>query len=114
MAYWLMICRHRPGMADLRAQVRDDHRMHVASGGGGLARVLTGSALTQDDGETAIGNFGVLEAESREKAQAFAEADPYARAGLVETIEIVALASRFQADRIDPLTRPTDVNTGIA
>ena len=58
---------------------------HVATGGGGLAKVLIGSALTEDDGETPVGNFGVLEAPTREAAQAFAESDPYARAGLVES-----------------------------
>ncbi len=105
MAYWLMTCRHKAGVAALRDQHREAHRAHVASGGGGLAKVLTGSALTLDDAETAIGNFGVLEAPSREAALAFAENDPYARAGIVEHIEIVALASRFQAQRIDPLTK---------
>jgi len=103
--YWLMICRHRPNRNDLREQHRDAHRQHVATGGGGIAKVLIGSALTEDDAETPIGNFGVLEAPSREAAQAFAENDPYARAGLVESIEIIALASRFQAHRINPMTR---------
>ena len=37
---------------------------------------------------------------------AFAEGDPYARAGIVERIEITALASRFQAHRIDPYDAP--------
>ena len=103
--YWLMTCRHRTGGQALREEHREAHRAHVASGGNGLAKVLIGSALTADDGETPIGNFGVLEASTREAAQAFAESDPYARSGLVETIEIVALASRFQAHRIDPMTR---------
>src|SRR5690349_7153185 len=103
--YWLMICRHKRGMADLREQNREAHRHHVSTGGGGLAKVLIGSAITDDDGETPIGNFGVLEAPSREAAQAFAENDPFDLAGLVEHIEITALASRFQAHRIDPMTR---------
>jgi uncharacterized protein YciI len=103
--YWLMICRHRANANDLRERHRDAHREHVATGGGGLAKVLIGSALTEDDGETPIGNFGILEAASREAAMAFAENDPYTRAGLVESIEIIALASRFQANRIDPMTR---------
>ena len=104
---WLMICRHRADASDLRELHRDAHRRHVATGGNGTAKVLVGSALTGDDGETPIGNFGVLEAPSREAAQAFAENDPYALAGLVESIEIVALASRFQAQasRIEPMTR---------
>ena len=103
--YWLMICRHRDNAGQLREQHREAHREHVATGGGGLAKVLIGSALTADDGETAIGNFGVLEAPTREAAQAFAESDPFATVGLVESIEITALASRFQAHRIDPMTR---------
>lgn len=102
--YWLMICRHKPGMGDLREQHREAHRRHVSTGGGGLARVLIGSALTEDDASTPLGNFGILEAPSREAARAFAENDPFALAGLVESIEITALASRFQAHRIDPMT----------
>jgi len=102
--HFLMICRHRPGMERLRDEVRPRHRAHVASGGNGLARVLIGSALTEEDGETSIGNFGILEAESREKALAFAEADPFMQAGIVEEIEIIPLASRFQAERISPMT----------
>jgi uncharacterized protein YciI len=105
MAYWLMIFRQKPGTQGLREQHREAHRAHVASGGGGLARVLIGSALTEDDGETPLGNFGVLEAPTREAAEGFARSDPLALAGVVETIEVVALASRFQAHRIDPMTR---------
>jgi uncharacterized protein len=103
--YWLMTCRHRADVQDAREKHREAHRRHVATGGGGVARVLIGSALTADDGETPVGNFGVLEAPSREAAQRFAETDPYALAGIVDSIEIVALASRFQAHRIDPMTR---------
>ena len=105
--YWLMVCRHRPGTAAARAEHRDAHRRHVATGGGGVARVLIGSAVTADDGETPVGNFGVLEAASRHAALTFAETDPYALAGLVETIEITALTGQFQAHRIDPMTPPT-------
>jgi uncharacterized protein YciI len=102
--YWLMVCRHRPGQEALRAEMRAAHRAHVASGHDGRVAVLIGSALTGDDGVAAIGNFGILAATDRAAALAFAEADPYARAGIVESIEITALASTFQAHRIDPMT----------
>ena len=102
--YWLMICRHKPGTLDLRERNREAHRAHVASGGGGAVRVLIGSALTADDGATPQGNFGVLEAPTREAALAFAQNDAFARAGIVESIEVVALASRFPADRIRPMS----------
>ena len=109
--HWLMICRHRPDQDALRAEVREAHRAHVLSGHGGRVRVLIGSALTEDDATRAVGNFGVLEAPDRETALAFAEADPYARAGIVETIEITALAATFQAHRIDPMT-PAPIAAG--
>jgi uncharacterized protein YciI len=102
--YWLMVCRHRTGQEARRAEIRDAHRAHVASGHDGRVKVLIGSALTLDDAVAAIGNFGILEAPDRETALAFAEADPYALAGIVESIEITALASTFQAHRIDPMT----------
>lgn len=100
-----MTCRHRVDgdAAALRAAHREAHRAHLASGGG-VGRVLVGSAPTADDGETAIGNLGVLEAPSREAAHAFARNDPYARAGLVASIDVTALANRFPAGRIDPMT----------
>ncbi len=102
--HWLMICRHRPDQDARRAEMREAHRAHVLSGYEGRVRVLIGSALTEDDATAPVGNFGVLEAPDRASALAFAEADPYARAGIVESIEITALASTFQAHRIDPMT----------
>ncbi len=104
--YWLMVCRHLPGQEARRAELRSAHRAHVASGHDGRVKVLIGSALTVDDAVSAVGNFGLLEAPDRDTALAFAEADPYARAGIVASIEITALAATFQAHRIDPMTRP--------
>jgi hypothetical protein len=98
--YWLMTCRHRENVSELRDQHRDAHRHHVATGGGGLAKVLIGSALTEDGGRRQIGNFGILEAPSREAALGFAANDPFTLVGIVESTEIVALAPTFQAQRI--------------
>jgi uncharacterized protein len=102
--FWLMTCNHKPGCEAEREAARPAHRAYVASGGGGIAKVLIGAPLTADDGESAIGNFGVLEAVDRAAALAFAEGDPYAKAGIVAEIRIVAVASRFPADRIKPAT----------
>lgn len=83
---------------------RAEHRIWVQSGGDGLATVLIGSALTDTDGE-ANGHFGILEAESEDKARGFAEGDPFARSGIVKTIELTRLPDTFQAHRIsDPMT----------
>ena len=78
---------------------RAEHRDWVKSGGDGLAAVLIGSALVDDDG-AAIGNFGILQANDMESARGFAQGDPFARAGIVETIELTPLPDTFQAHRI--------------
>jgi len=94
-----MDCRHFPGKQPERDRLRPEHRDWVASGGAGLASVLVGSALWDDAGE-AIGHWGILEAETEARARAFAEGDPFARDGVVETLTLTRLADGFQAHRI--------------
>jgi uncharacterized protein YciI len=104
--FFLMICPHKTGaeINDLRDRLRPQHRDWVASGGNGLARVLTGSALWNPNAE-GIGNFGILEAQDEETALAFAEGDPFFKGGVVKSVELTRLADTFQASRIAPLTQ---------
>lgn len=97
--YFLMQCSHHPDMDNLRDQHRAEHRKWVKSGGDGVAIVLIGSA-TINDQATSIGNFGILQAEDLTAAMAFAEGDPFNRAGIVSDIKMTRLADGFQAHRI--------------
>lgn len=99
MAFFLMRCQHHPGQDALRDKHRPEHRKWVGSGGEGLVSVLIGSALTDGDG-LSIGNFGILEARTLADARAFAEGDPFNRAGVVSGIELTPLPETFQANRI--------------
>jgi uncharacterized protein len=103
--FFLMICHHHEGreIAALRDTLRPAHRDWVASGGAGLAVVLTGAALWDEQG-AGIGNFGILQAESAAQARAFAEGDPFAQGGVVRDIQLTRLADTFGAERIQPLT----------
>ena len=103
--FFLMICTHHTGpeIAALRDSLRPAHRDWVASGGNGLAVVLTGAALWDDAG-AGVGNFGVLQVESKAAARAFAEGDPFAKGGVVADIQLTRLADTFRAERIQPLT----------
>lgn len=105
--YFLMICPHETGpeINALRDQLRPQHREWVASGGNGLACVLTGSAMWNAQCE-GIGNFGILEAKDEESARAFARGDPFFKGGVVKTVNLTRLADTFQAHRIEPLTQP--------
>lgn len=104
--FFLMVCDHAKtaDIATRRDAARADHRDWVTSGGGGLVKVLTGSAIWNADGE-GIGNFGILQAETEEKARAFAEGDPFYISGIVTGYTMTRLADGFRAERIDPLTR---------
>lgn len=102
--FFLMRCLHHEDMDAAREAHRPAHRAWVQSGGEGRALVLIGSALLGADGAP-IGNFGILQADSPEKARAFAEGDPFNRAGIVATIELTPLPDTFQAHRIgEPMT----------
>ena len=105
MMYFLMVCHHHDGaeIAARRDALRPQHRDWVASGGNGLAVVLTGAALWDDAGQ-GIGNFGVLQAPDADSARAFAEGDPFAKGGVVRDITLTRLADTFRAERINPLT----------
>jgi uncharacterized protein YciI len=105
--FFLMICIHHDGpeVAALRDSLRAAHRGWVASGGEGLAVVLTGSALWDGQGR-AVGNFGILQAADEAAARAFAAGDPFARGGVVCGVELTRLADTFQVGRIQPLTQP--------
>ena len=98
-AYFLMRCLHHVGQDPARDLHRPAHRAWVQSGGEGLAIVLIGSALEDENG-TAIGNFGILEAAGISEAKAFAEGDPFNKTGIVAKIELTPLPATFQAGRI--------------
>ncbi|WP_439138605.1 YciI family protein [Roseicyclus sp.] len=103
--FFLMICHHHDGpeIGALRDSLRPAHRAWVASGGDGVAIVLTGSALMNEAG-IGIGNFGILQAETEAAARSFAHSDPFATGGVVREITLTRLADTFRAERIMPLS----------
>ncbi|TVQ52710.1 MAG: YciI family protein [Rhodobacteraceae bacterium] len=80
-----MICRDRPGSLDVRLANRDAHLAYAHDSG---AVVFGGPMLDEAGGM--VGSLVVIEVEDRAAAEAFAAADPYGRAGLFESVEIVA------------------------
>ena len=99
MAFFMMRCIHHPDMDALRDEARPTHREWVGSGGNGLASVLIGSAMLNEDG-SALGHWGVIEAASADDARAFAEGDPFNGRGVVAEIILTPLPDGFQAHRI--------------
>lgn len=79
-----LICDDRPDAGTLRADTRPAHLDHLKS----LGETLKFAGPFLDDDGKPSGSLVVVEADSQEAAQALADADPYARAGLFERVTV--------------------------
>ena len=78
-----LIARDRPGALQLRLETRDAHLAHVAESG-----VVHEAGPLLDDQGRMCGSLVILDVEDMDAARAWAEADPYARAGLFESVDL--------------------------
>ena len=86
MAHFVLSCIDKPGALEVRLANREAHFAYL-TGQTGVVR-LAGPFLDAE-GKPA-GSMLVVEVEDMAAAQAFADADPYALAGLFERVEIRA------------------------
>ena len=84
---FVLYCVDKPGHGQVRADNRPDHLDYLK---GNLDRIVIAGPMTNDDGDAVLGSMLVIEAADRAEAEAFAAGDPYAKAGLFETVEIKA------------------------
>lgn len=70
---------------ETRLANRPDHVDYVKARG---PKLLIAAPLIADDGETPKGTLLIIEAENMAEAKAFAEDDPYAKAGLFKEVRI--------------------------
>ena len=75
----------RPGALEIRKENREAHLAHIRDSG-----VVAQAGPFLDDEGAMCGSLVILEVASRAEAEAWAEADPYARAGLFESVSIRA------------------------
>jgi uncharacterized protein YciI len=80
-----LICTDKPDHLEMRLANRDAHLAHLR--GSGL--VLQAGPFVDAEGRMA-GSLIVLDTSSRAEAEAFAAADPYAKAGLFAEVRIEA------------------------
>ncbi len=83
--YFILRCLDRPGSAGLRAATRPKHLDYLERAG---KKIKLGGPMLDRDGETPIGSLLIVEAGDATEAQALAAADPYAEAGLFESVTI--------------------------
>lgn len=80
---YTLICNDKPGQLEMRKANRDAHLAYVEETG----VVEMAGPFLNDAGEM-CGSLLVLDVETMEQAQAWAYDDPYAKAGLFETVSI--------------------------
>ncbi len=82
---YVIDCRDKPGTSQIRLDTRADHLAYLATLGERL--FAAGPTLTAD-GQAMTGSILIIEFADAGEAEAFATADPYARAGLFESVTI--------------------------
>ena len=87
-----IICTDKPGGLELRMATRPAHLEHLKAHEREL--VLVGPVL--DAAGQPCGSLLVVEAADRAAAETFAAADPYARAGLFESVVIRPFRTVFK------------------
>ena len=80
-----LVCRDKPGHLQTRLDARAAHLEHIRTTG----VVEMAGPFLSPEGEM-NGSLVVLEVESLAAAEAWAKADPYAQAGLFESVAISA------------------------
>jgi uncharacterized protein YciI len=85
-------CKDKAGSAHVRADNRPAHLEHLKKYESHL--VCTGPLLTED-GQGMVGSLLVVEFPDRSAAEAFAAADPYAKAKLFQSVEITPFRKVF-------------------
>ncbi len=80
-----ILCTDKTDAGAIRAENRSRHLEYLDGFG---EKVLLGGPTLAEDGTTPTGSFLLIEAEDRAAAEDFCTNDPYAKAGLFESVVI--------------------------
>lgn len=83
---YALICKDKPNSLQVRLDTRPAHVDFLK----GLGDRLKAAGPFLDDSGAMNGSLVIIEAESRDAALAVSQQDPYAHAGLFESVEIKA------------------------
>ena len=84
MPLFAITARDKPDHLDLRMSTRESHLMHLRGLG---ARLIAAGPTLDGDGQP-NGSLVVVEMANRDEAEAFAEDDPYSKAGLFAVTDV--------------------------
>ena len=85
---WAISCVDNPNSAAIRDKVVQPHRDYLQS----QKHILVLAGATQnDDGTKAIGSLFVVNVDTRDKAKAFSDGDPFTQNGVFKSITITRM-----------------------
>ncbi|MBP6011409.1 MAG: YciI family protein [Alphaproteobacteria bacterium] len=82
---YALICTDKPNALAVRMEARSRHLAYIEQH---LAQVKIAGPFMSDDGATMAGSLIVIEADDLAAARDFSAKDPYALAGLFQSVEI--------------------------
>lgn len=80
------LCKDKPNSLELRMTTRPEHIEHLNALNAAGTLKMAGPFLDADGKPN--GSLVIVEAETIEAARAIADADPYAKAGLFESVDV--------------------------
>jgi len=92
--HFVISCIDKPGQPDLRQANRPDHLDYL---GEHTDRIVAAGPTLGDDGGP-NGSVLIMEFDDAGAAQAFADGDPYAKAGVFESVTVTAWKKVFPKD----------------
>ncbi|MCK5777411.1 MAG: YciI family protein [Rhodospirillales bacterium] len=93
--HFVIYCLDKDGHADVRTENRPQHVEYLKAS---ADKIVCAGPLLTDDGEGMIGSTLVMKFADRSEAEAWAANDPYAKAGLFESVDIRPWKKVFPAD----------------
>jgi len=85
---WAITCVDNPNSGAIRDKIVQPHRDYLQS----QKKILVLAGATQnDDGTQAIGSLFVVNVDSRAKAKAFSDSDPFTKAGVFKSVAIMRM-----------------------
>ncbi|CCE06251.1 conserved hypothetical protein [Bradyrhizobium sp. STM 3843] len=84
----------RSGALPVRLTNYDAHKAYLSDSSRHAVTIVMSGPLVSDDGSKMIGSLFVVEAPGRAEVEAFNRADPFAAAGIWETVTITGFLRR--------------------
>ena len=89
---YAIITRDKPNHLQLRNETRGPHLEYLTEH---ADKLLAAGAQTDDEGQGGYGGIIIVDTESRAEAEAFIQNDPFTKAGLFSSIEVVRWRKAF-------------------